>query len=70
LILRQQYGFGRAVEPGTALAAVVGACDGDLPLGVLVDAVASITGVDGLQLRSELLPRIRTLVSDGFLELA
>lgn len=70
LILRQQYGFGRAVEPGTALAAVVGACDGDLPLGVLIDAVASITGVDGLQLRSELLPRIRTLVSDGFLELA
>jgi len=70
LVLRQQFGFGRAVEPGTALAAVVGACDGDLPLGVLIDAVASITGVDGLQLRSELLPLIRTLVSDGFLLMA
>jgi methylase of polypeptide subunit release factors len=67
LILRQQYGFGRAVEPGTALAAVVGACDGDLSLGVLIEAVASITEVDGLLLRAELLPLLRNLVSDGFL---
>lgn len=67
LVLRQQFGFGRAVEPGTALAAVAGACDGELPLGVLIDAVASLTGVDGLQLRSEVLPGIRRLVSEGFL---
>jgi SAM-dependent methyltransferase len=67
LVLRQQYGFGRALEPGTALAAVVGACDGDLSLAALIEAVASITGVDGLQLRAELLPAVRSLVSDGFL---
>jgi SAM-dependent methyltransferase len=67
LILRQQYGFGRALEPGTALAAVVGACDGDLSLAVLIEAVASIVEVDGVELRAELLPALRRLVSDGFL---
>lgn len=67
LILRQQFGFGRAVEPGTALAAVVGACDGELPLSVLIDAVASLTGTEGTQLRAELLPLLRRLVSEGFL---
>jgi SAM-dependent methyltransferase len=67
LILRQQYGFGRALEPGTALAAVVGACDGDLSVEVLIEAVASLLEGDGLQLRTELLPLLRRLVSDGFL---
>ena len=35
LVLRQQFGLGRAVEVGTALAALVGACDGELSAGVL-----------------------------------
>lgn len=67
LVLRQQFGFGRAVEPGTALAAVAGACDGELPLAVLIDAVASLTGTEGTDLRQELLPLLRRLVSEGFL---
>jgi methylase of polypeptide subunit release factors len=68
LILRQHYGFGRATEPGTALAAVVGACDGDLPLGVLIAAVADLLGVDSLALQGELLPQVRTLVAQGYLQ--
>ena len=33
LVLRQQRGFRRATEPDTALAGVLGACDGELALG-------------------------------------
>lgn len=67
LVLRQQFGFGRAVEAGTALAAVVGACDGDLPLGLLVGAVAGLLDADPDALRDEVLPQVRRLVEDGYL---
>ena len=67
LVLRQQRGFRRAVEPGTALAGVLGACDGELPLATLVDSVAGLLEVDAADLRAELLPRVRALVVDGFL---
>jgi hypothetical protein len=67
LVLRQQFGFGRAVEADTALAAIVGACDGDLPLGVLVGAVAGLLDVDAAALRDEVIPPLRRLVTDGYL---
>ncbi len=67
LVLRQQYGFGRAVEADTALAAIVGACDGDLPLGVLVGAVAGLLDVDADALRDEVVQPLRRLVADGYL---
>lgn len=70
LVLRQHYGFGRALEPGTAVAAVVGACDGELPLGSLVDAVASLVGAERVLLRSEVLAAVRRLVVEDFLERA
>jgi hypothetical protein len=47
------------VDP--ALAALVGACDGDLPLGVLIDAIADLLEVDAAALRADLLPRVREL---------
>lgn len=67
LVLRQGYGFGRAIEPGTALAAVVGACDGELPLGALVAAVSGLLGEGNQDLADELLPRLRELVGLGYL---
>lgn len=67
LVLRQQSGFGRAVEAGTAVAAIVGACDGDLPLGVLVGAVAGLLEADPEALRDEVLQPLRRLVADGYL---
>lgn len=67
LVLRQGYGFGRAIEPGTALAAVVGACDGELPLGALVAAVSGLLEVGSQALADELLPRLRELVALGYL---
>ena len=67
IVLRQQGGLGRAVIADTALAAVVGACDGDLPLGVLVDAVAGLLEVDEAALASEVLGKVRPLLADGLL---
>ena len=67
--LRQGAGFGRAIGVDPGLAALVGACDGDLPVGTLVDAIASLLEVDAGALRAELLPRVRELVMDGFLTL-
>ncbi|WP_375431066.1 methyltransferase [uncultured Friedmanniella sp.] len=67
LVLRQQRGFRRAIEPGTALAGVLGACDGDLDLATLISSVAGLLDADPAALTAELLPRIRPLVVDGFL---
>ncbi len=67
IVLRQQGGLGRAGIAGTALAAVVGACDGDLPLGVLVDAVAGLLDVDDAALATEILAEVRPLLADGLL---
>ena len=67
VVLRQRYGFARAVEVDTALAAIVGACDGELPVGVLIDAVADVLDADATELRADLLPRLRTLIREGYL---
>jgi methylase of polypeptide subunit release factors len=65
--LRQGAGFGRALAVDPGLAALVGACDGDLPVGVLIDAIAELLEVDAAALRDDLLPRVRELVFTGFL---
>ncbi|MBD3943478.1 methyltransferase [Microbacterium sp. NEAU-LLC] len=65
--LRQGGGFGRALGVDPGLAALVGACDGDLPVGVLIDAIAQLLGVDAGALRADLIPRVRELVFTGFL---
>ena len=46
---------------------MIGACDGDLPLGVLIEAVARLLLVDPDELAADLLPRLRTVIADGFL---
>jgi hypothetical protein len=67
--LRQGGGFGRTFPLGTALAAVVGACDGDLPLGAICAAVADLLDVDGAELLAEVLPSVRELLVVGMLRL-
>ena len=59
--------FGPAL--GTALAAVVGACDGDLPLGVICAAIAELLEVDEGELLDEVLPSVRELVEMGILSI-
>ena len=65
--LRQGGGLGRTIGVDPALAALVGACDGDLAIGVLSDAIAQLMDVDPIALRADLLPRVRELAFTGFL---
>jgi len=68
LTLHQGGGFGRSVPLSTALAGLVGACDGELSTGAIVGALAQLLSADETALRLEMLPQVRELVSDGFLE--
>ena len=68
MLLRQGSGFARTVPAGTALAAVVGACDGSLPIGVICAAVAELLDVEASALEAEVLPELRELVLTGFLQ--
>jgi methylase of polypeptide subunit release factors len=67
ITLRQGGGFGRTVEAGTALAALVGACDGELSIRAICAALAELLGADEAALTAELLPSVRELVSTGIL---
>ena len=67
ILLRQGGGLGRVVRLGTAGAALVSVCDGSLPAGAAVVAIASLLGVDEAQVRAEVLPLLRALVADGLL---
>ncbi len=67
IVLRQQTGMRRAERTGTELAALVGACDGTLTVGALMDAVASLRRREPAGMRMELLPEIRRLVEEGYL---
>ena len=68
--LRQGGGFGRTVPLDTALAGLVGACDGELTVYAIIAALAELLEADEAELADELLPRIRDLVVVGFLHFA
>ena len=68
VLLRQQRGLRRARRVDTAEAALVGASDGDLTAGQLVDAVAALLSQDAGTLRRGIVGPLRELVTDGFLE--
>ena len=65
--LRQGGGFARTVDSGTALSALVGACDGELSVGAIAGALAHLLGADEGALLDELLPQVRELVTTGML---
>lgn len=65
--LRQGGALGRTLSVDTALAALVGACDGELSVGQLIGAIAGLLEVDETILTADLLPRIRELLITGFL---
>ncbi len=52
LVLRQQRGLMRARQADTVEAALVGACDGDLSIGQILEALAQILDQDADELRS------------------
>ena len=70
MLLRQGGGFGRVMGLDTGLAALVGACDGELTVGSIVAALAELLDVDEGAISADLLPAVRTLIDDGMLLLA
>jgi methylase of polypeptide subunit release factors len=68
IVLKQGGGLGRSLSVDTGLAALVGACDGELSLAAIIGAIAQLLEVDEGALRDDLLPRVRLLVIDGFLD--
>ena len=54
----------------TVEAALVGACDGELSVLQIMDALADLLEQDADEVRSSYLPVVRDLVAEGFLDLA
>jgi methylase of polypeptide subunit release factors len=69
IVLRQGGGFRREVRADTGLAAAVGACDGELELGAIVDAVAQLLEADASALRAQVVRQVRELLVAGLLQL-
>jgi protein-L-isoaspartate O-methyltransferase len=67
IVVRQQRGFRRARTADTVVAALAGACDGELTIGQILDAVAQLLGLDPAETRATYLPVVRELVDEGFL---
>jgi len=67
IVLRQQRLLRRARQVDTVEAALVGACDGDLTVGQILDAVGELLERDGDDLRAAYLPVVRELVVEGYL---
>ena len=67
LKLAQVAGFAAEVQVTSAVAGVVGACDGELTLGALCDAAAQLLGEPAEDVRTEVLPAVRELVGLGIL---
>jgi methylase of polypeptide subunit release factors len=70
--LKQGGGFARSFPLDTALAALVGACDGELSIAAICAALAELLGtkkspIDVDELLAQLLPTVRELVTVGVL---
>jgi hypothetical protein len=67
IVLRQQTGLRRARRVDTVEAGLVGACDGELTVGQILDALAHLLERDRDELRAAYLPVVRELVREGYL---
>jgi methylase of polypeptide subunit release factors len=67
LRLRRSTGLRPVRFVDTATAALVGACDGTLPVGVLLNAVAELLETEPAELAARVLPVLTELVTEGFL---
>ncbi|MDO9378143.1 MAG: methyltransferase [Nocardioidaceae bacterium] len=67
IVLRLPDGVRRARQADTVEAALVGALDGDLAVGQVLDALATLTDTDVSVLRTTYLPVVRELVDEGYL---
>ncbi len=69
IVVRQQRLARRARQVDTVEAALVGACDGELSVVQILDALAQILERDAVELRSAYLPVVRDLLTEGYLQL-
>ena len=69
IVLRQQRLARRARQVDTVEAALVGACDGELSVVQILDALGQILERDAAELRSAYLPVVRDLLTEGYLQL-
>ncbi|MCC2594391.1 class I SAM-dependent methyltransferase [Tessaracoccus sp. OS52] len=69
IVLRQRTGLLRAIEVGTAEAAVLGSLDGELTLSQVVAAVAQILEIDAADLAAGVVPVVRQALLDQMLTL-
>ncbi|KNB52119.1 DUF7059 domain-containing protein [Streptomyces caatingaensis] len=67
VVLRQNRGMRRATKVDTVGAGFAGVCDGTLPAGRILDAIAQLVGEDPVLLRDRTPEAIRLLVEQGFL---
>ena len=67
VVLRQNRGMCRATKVDTVGAGFAGACDGSLPAGSILDAIAHLVGEAPALLRDRAPEQIRLLVEQGFL---
>jgi hypothetical protein len=67
VVLRQQRGLRRARQVDTVTAALVGACDGELTLGQILDAISELLDLDPAGTRATYEPIAEELVAQGFL---
>lgn len=66
IVLRQTGRLRRAAGVGTVEAGLAGVCDGTLPLEPLLDAIASLTGMDPGSVRAHADAVLPELIADGF----
>ncbi|MFD7917757.1 methyltransferase [Streptomyces sp. NPDC059740] len=67
VVLRQNRGMRRATKVDTVGAGFAGVCDGSLPAGRILDAIAQLMGEDPVLIRDRTPEAIRLLVEQGFL---
>jgi SAM-dependent methyltransferase len=68
VVLRCRRGVRRARRVDTVEAGLVGACDGDLTVGQILDALATLLERDPAELRGQYAGRVRDLVAEGLVE--
>lgn len=67
IVLRQGRGFRRARTADTVVAGLVGASDGELTVGQVLDALSDLLDLGAAETRATYLPVVRELVEEGFL---
>lgn len=65
--LVQGEGWGLSLDVDPLLAGIVGACDGELPVGSIIAAISQLSGIPVESIRETCEPEFRKLVQRGFL---